>query len=71
MVSRRLAPFEETQGCTEPVYGTSIADKEAAFKTILQAADFSEQARLCEARDQIHDAFYWWRKMFDWRFEAY
>ena len=71
MLSRRLDPFEATEGCTEPVYGTSIADKPAAMDAIGQAVEFSEQARMWETRGNIHDAYYWWRKMFDWRFAAY
>lgn len=71
MLSRRLDPFEATEGCTEPVYGTSIADKPAALDAIRQAVEFSEEACKWESRGNIHDAYYWWRKMFDWRFAAY
>ena len=71
MMGRRLDPFEATEGCTEPVYGTSIADKPAALEALRQAVKFSEQARTWETRGNIHEAYYYWRKMFDWRFAAY
>jgi hypothetical protein len=71
MLSRRLDPFEATEGCTEPVYGTSIADKKTALEALIQASSFSEQACAWETRGNIHEAYYYWRKMFDWRFAAY
>jgi len=71
MLSRRLDPFEATEGCTEPVYGTSIADKQAALDALILASSFSEQACAWETRGNIHEAYYYWRKMFDWRFAAY
>jgi len=71
MLRRNLAPFEATEGCTEPVYGTSIAGKEKAIASLRQAADLSERALTCETRGQIPDAFYLWRKAFNWQFVAY
>ena len=71
MVERALAPFETTPGCAEPVYGTSIAGKEAAMNALQCAAEAAHHARTCEQRGNVVDAFYWWRKVFDWRFAAY
>ena len=68
---RRLAAFEGAAGCSEPVYGTSIAGKERAQKAIAEAVEFSNNARTCEVRGQVADAFYWWRKMFEWRFASW
>ena len=69
--SRRLAAFEDAAGCSEPVYGTSIAGKQRATEAIDAAVEFSDKARVCEHRGQVADAFYWWRKMFDWRFASW
>ncbi len=71
LLARRLDPFEATEGCTEPVYGSSIADKPAALDAIKQAVEFSGEACTWETRGNIPDAYYWWRKMFDWRFAAF
>ena len=71
MLKRGLEPFDNTPGCTELVYGTSIAGKGAARAAIRNAVKFSTNAQTCEKREQIADAFYWWRKMFDWHFTQY
>ncbi|MDA7946825.1 MAG: hypothetical protein MPJ78_05055 [Hyphomicrobiaceae bacterium] len=68
---RQLAAFEDAAGCSEPVYGTSIAGKQRAIEAIDAAVEFSDQARACEHRGQVADSFYWWRKMFDWRFASW
>lgn len=68
---RELAPFEKTAGCNEPVYGTSIADKEAAKAVIRETHKMARMALDCEKKGDIADAFYWWRKIFDWRFAAF
>lgn len=68
---RNLAPFEDSAGCIEAVYGTSKADRDAAISTIKQACEYAEKAIACEAQNNVADAFYWWRKIFDWNFAAY
>lgn len=71
MLKRRLAPFEDSHGSDEAVYGTAIADKEAAKEKLLIAANLAKQARTWEQRDNISEAFYSWRKLFNWQFPAY
>lgn len=66
--SRELAPFEDTAGCNEPVYGTSIADRDAAMTAILDTHKMARKAWTSEQNGNIADAFYWWRKIFDWQF---
>lgn len=71
MVKRGLAPFHDTAGCVEPVYGTSIAGKQRAMIMLRSANQMAKRARDCEKRDNIVEAYYWWRKIFNWRFPAY
>ena len=71
MHKKGLEPFDNSAGSADPVYGTSIAGKGAALAAIRDAVKFSTNARTCEERGNIVDAFYWWRKMFDWRFAQY
>ena len=71
MHKRSLEPFDKSADCAKPVYGTSIAGKDAALDAIRDAVEFSTNARQCEDRDNIADAFYWWRKMFNWRFAQF
>lgn len=71
MVARNLAPFNDTAGCVEPVYGTSIPGKERAMIMLRSADQMAKRARECEKRDNTVDAYYWWRKIFNWRFCAY
>jgi hypothetical protein len=71
LADRELAPFESTEGCDEPVYGTSIADRESALARIRATAAMAKKARECEQKGNVPDAFYWWRKIFDWRFAAF
>lgn len=71
LADRNLAPFEDTAGCAEPVYGTSIADREKAMTVIRHSLKLAKRAVACENRGDVHDAFYWWRKIFDWRFATY
>jgi len=71
LMARQLAAFDNAAGCSEPVYGTSIAGKQIANDAIASAVEFSDKARVCEQRGQTADAFYWWRKIFDWRFASW
>jgi len=71
MVARNLAPFENAKGCAEPLYGTSIADKGAALAKLKTAVAQAGNARDCEARGEVADAYYWWRKLFNLNFPAY
>lgn len=71
MVDKGLAPFEGSAGCTEPVYGTSQADKEIGLEKLKTALALAERARNAEVKGDIADAFYLWRKTFNWRFPAY
>ena len=71
LANRELAPFEDTAGCNTPVYGTSIADRDTALAFIQTTCEMSEKAVSCEQRGNIPDAFYWWRKIFDWQFTSF
>lgn len=71
LADRKLAPFENTEGCTEPVYGTSRADRDTAIAFIQSTLAMAGKALECEQRGNTADAFYWWRKIFDWRFAAF
>jgi len=71
LADRKLAPFENTQGCAEPVYGTSRAHRDTAIAFIQSTLAMAEKALECEQRGNTADAFYWWRKIFDWRFAAF
>lgn len=71
LANRELAPFENTVGSSDPVYGTSIAGRDAAMATIHATLKMAKKALACEQKDNVADAFYWWRKIFDWRFAAF
>ena len=71
MVAREMQPFAEAAGCAEPIYGTSIAGRKSGLDALKSAAEFSTKARECEQRGNIADAFYWWRKVFNWQFSTY
>ncbi len=71
MVARNLAPFEDAEGSGEPVYGTSLADRDTALAKLRIAAEQAGKARECEVRGEIVDAYYWWRKVFRLNFPAY
>lgn len=71
MLKRRLKPFEDSPGCDETVYGTAIKDKEAAQAKLLEAANLAKEARTWERRGDLQQAFFCWRKLFNWQFPAY
>lgn len=71
MHKRNLEPFRNSAGCAKLVYGTSIAGKKTARAAIRDAVEFTVNARKCEEREMTAEAFYWLRKMFDWRFAPY
>lgn len=68
---RGLEPFGNTPGCKELVYGTSIEGKNTALSAIGDAVTYSGKALACEEQGNIAEAYYWWRKMFDWRFAQF
>ena len=67
----RLAPFEGSEGCNEPVYGTTVAAKEAAYAKLVAAAEMSDKARDFELKGDIENAYFWWRKVFNYKFPTY
>jgi len=71
LANRELAPFEDTAGCDQPVYATSIADRDSAMAFIRRTEEMAKFALNCEQRGNVADAFYWWRKIFDWRFTSF
>ena len=71
LANRELAPFEDTEGCDQPVYGTCFADRENVMEFIRNTEVMAKRALNCEQRGNVADAFYWWRKIFDWRFASY
>ncbi|MGI9413715.1 MAG: SMODS domain-containing nucleotidyltransferase [Hyphomicrobiales bacterium] len=68
---KRLAPFEGSEGCDEPVYGTSRADKDEAIAKLVSAAEMTDTARECEIKGDIENAYFWWRKVFKYKFSTY
>lgn len=71
MALLRLAPFEASVGCDEPVYGTSVADRDAAYDKLVEAAEMSDRARDFELKGDIENAYFWWRKVFNYQFPTY
>jgi hypothetical protein len=71
LLRRRLAPFKGSVGCTEPVYGSSLADKFESIAKVRSAAEKAKQAYGCEMRGNIPDAYFWWRKLFNYKFTAF
>jgi hypothetical protein len=69
LVSQPLTSFTNTEGCNEPVYGTSRADRKAALATKGNAAKMTRKAVSCEKNGNIADA--WWRNIFDWHFATF
>ncbi len=68
---RGLKPFEGSVGSNEVVYGTSKDDREAALAKIYAAVEMADKAVRCEQTGNISEAFYWWRKVFNFRFPAF
>ena len=66
-----LEPVEQPASCNEPVYGTSRADRKNALNAVRVAADLARQAHACEVKGNIADAYYFWRKLYSWRFPSY
>jgi hypothetical protein len=66
-----MDPFEGAEGSNEPVYGSSADGRAHAINRLRAAKQVSRQARECEAKGQIADAFHAWRKLYDWRFPTY
>jgi len=71
MIDKGLEPFPGSKGCTEPVYGTTVADRNAALDKLKSAAELADQARESEVKGNIADAYYYWRKVFNFRFPSF
>lgn len=71
LLERRLAPFKNTVGSNEPVYGTDLASKFDAMDKVRKANEWAKMATFCERQGNTADAFYWWRKIFNYKFPAY
>lgn len=71
MLGKGLAPLSGTKGCNEIVYGTAVADKNAALLKLKAAAALADQARESEVRGNVADAYYYWRKLFNFRFPSF
>lgn len=71
MLKRRVAPFKTSEGSNEPVYGTSLADKFAAMDHVRSASEKAKMACFSERQGNAADAFFWWRKLFNYQFPAF
>ena len=71
MVEKDLAPIEGAAGSEEPVYGTSIANRDIARTKLALVAEQAAQAHKIEIKGDVPSAFYLWRKMFNWQYPAY
>lgn len=68
LLRRRLDPFSEAPSSSEPVYATSLADKLGALESLHRARDLAARARVHEHGGNVDDAFYCWRKLFNYQF---
>ncbi len=66
-----LKPFEGSVGSNELVYASSIEDKPVASAKVKNAVEMADKAVRCEQTGNISEAFYWWRKIFNFRFPAF
>jgi hypothetical protein len=71
MNERKLDPVTGAAGSEGLVYGTSIATKEAVQVRLALTAELAAKAYKCESEGDIADAFYYWRKLFNWQYPAY
>jgi len=58
-------------GSEGQVFGTSLAAKEDVQLKIILAAKLAAAAYECEVNGDITNAYYRWRKLYNWQFPAY
>ncbi len=71
LLERRLALYKTSEGSNEPVYATSLADKFDSMGPLRSALEKVKKARFCERHGNLPDAYFWWRKLFHYKFPAY
>jgi hypothetical protein len=71
VLKRRVGPYRSTAGSGEPVYGTSVADKFDSMDKLRKARELTDAANFAERRDNVAAAFYYWRKLFGFRFPQF
>lgn len=71
LLARRLAPFKNTEGSSEPVYATTLSAKFDAMDNIRAALTLAKKACVGERQEIVGDAYFWWRKLFQYQFPPY
>ena len=71
LVRIELKPIEGSIGSSELVYATSKDEKYSVLRELNEAIYKSGKAIKFENRGDIFEAYFWWRKVFNFHFPAY